>query len=148
MIITLLLIALFISFSIHIIALINFITKKSNTAINVFVSTTMSNVMIAGGCIVVIISSPEILREVDVLKVAWILSGIIMFVAFAAQIRVFFKIYKRAKDPANYHVNYFGKKVLHSTVISKFDMMIFFGSMPFLLIAGAYFIAKLINYLR
>jgi hypothetical protein len=148
MIITLLLIALFLSFSIHIIALINFVTKKSDTAIKVFVSTTMSNVMIAGTCIVVIISRPEILREVDVIKVAWILSGIIMFVALAVQIRVFIKIYKRSKDPANYHVNYFGKKVLHSTVVSKFDMMIFFGAMPFLLIAGAYFIAKLINYLR
>ena len=147
MIITLLLIALFLSFSIHIIALINFVTKKSDTAIKVFVSTTMSNVMIAGTCIVVIISRPEILSEVDVIKVAWILSGIIMFVALAVQIRVFIKIYKRSKDPANYHVNYFGKKVLHSTVISKFDMMFFFGAMPFLLIAGAYFIAKLINYI-
>ena len=148
MIITILLIALFISFSVHIYSLFSFITKKSNSAIKVFVSTTMTNVMIAGACIVVIISNPEILREVEVTKVAWILSGIIMLIAFILQIAIFFKIYKRSKDPANYHTNYFGKKVLHSTVISKLDMMIFFGAMPFLLIAGAYFIAKLINYLR
>jgi predicted secreted protein len=108
----------------------------------------MTNVMIAGACIVVIISNPEILREVDVTKVAWILSGIIMLIAFILQVAIFFKIYQRSKDPANYHTNYIGKKVLHSTVISKLDMMIFFGAMPFLLIAGAYFIAKLINYLR
>ena len=148
MIITLLLIALFISFSIHIIALINYITKKSNTAIKVFVSTTMTNVMIAGVCIVMILSRPEILREVDVIKVAWILSGLIMFIALTVQIRVFIKIYRTSKDPANYHINYFGKKVLHSSVLSKFDIMIFFGAMPFLLIAGAYFIAKLITYFR
>ncbi|MCL2156020.1 MAG: hypothetical protein FWH53_10175, partial [Leptospirales bacterium] len=64
------------------------------------------------------------------------------------QIRIFIKIYKRSKDPENYHVNYFGKKVLHSTVISKMDFLVFLGAIPFLLMAGAYFIAKLINYLR
>jgi hypothetical protein len=148
MIITILLIALFLSFAIHILSLINFVTKKSDTAIKVFVATTMSNVMIAGACIIVIISRPETLHEVDVIKVAWILSGIIMFIALTLKIRIFIKIYKRSKDPNNYHVNYFGKKVLHSTVISKFDLMIFFGAMPFLLISGAYFIGKLINYLR
>ena len=148
MIITILLIALFISFSIHIFSLFTFITKKSDSAIYVFVATTMSNVMIAGGCIVVTISNPGMLTEVDVLKVAWILSGIIMFIALGIKVRIFIRIYKRAKDPANYHVNYFGKKVLHSTVVSKLDFMIFFGTIPFTLIAGAYFIAKLINYLR
>ena len=148
MIITILLISLFMSFFIHIFALFSFVTKKSDTAIKVFVATTMSNVMIAGACIVVIISNPEILREVDVVRVAWIFSGIIMFIALAIQIGVFIKIYKRAKEPENYHTNYFGKKVLHSTVVSKLDMMVFFGTIPFLLIAGAYFIAKLINYLR
>jgi len=88
------------------------------------------------------------MSEVDVIRVAWILSGIIMFIALSVKIRIFIKIYQRSKDPANYHTNYFGKKVLHSTVVSKFDLMIFFGTMPFSLIAGAYFIAKLINYLR
>jgi len=148
MIITILLIALFLSFFIHILSLINFITKKSNTAIKVFVSTTLTNVMIAGACIVILISNPAVMNEVDVIKVTWILSGIIMFVAFILQIRVFIKIYQRAQDPENYHLSYFGKKVLHSTVISKIDLMAFFGTIPFLLIAGAYFIAKLINYLR
>jgi hypothetical protein len=71
-----------------------------------------------------------------------------MFIALFLKIRIFYRIYKRSKDPNNYHVNYFGKKVLHSTVISRFDLLIFFGAMPFLLIAGAYFIAKLIIYLR
>ncbi|MCL2154731.1 MAG: hypothetical protein FWH53_03600, partial [Leptospirales bacterium] len=117
MIITILLIALFLSFSIHIFSLFVFVTKKADSAIKVFVATTMSNVMIAGACIVVLISNPRILKEVDVIKVAWVLSGIIMLIALIIQIRIFIKIYKRSKDPENYHVNYFGKKVLHSTVI-------------------------------
>jgi len=148
MVITLLLIALFISFSIHILSLINYITKKSDTGIKIFVSTAMSNVIIAVVCIVVMVCRPDILHEVDVIKVTWILSGIMMFAALCVKIRVFVKIYKRSKDPEHYHTNYFGRKVLHSTVISKFDIMIFFVAMPFLLIAGAYFIAKLINYIR
>ena len=148
MIITILLIALFLSFSIHIFSLFVFVTKKADSAIKVFVATTMSNVMIAGACIVVLISNPRILKEVDVIKVAWVLSGIIMLIALIIQIRIFIKIYKRSKDPENYHVNYFGKKVLHSTVISKMDFLVFLGAIPFLLMAGAYFIAKLINYLR
>ena len=148
MIITLLLIALFLSFAVHIFSLFVFVTKKANSAIYVFISTTMTNVMIAGACIVIIISNPKILTEVDVIRVAWILSGIIMFIALIIKIRIFIKIYQRSKDPANYHTNYFGKKVLHSTVISKMDFLVFFGTMPFLVMAGAYFIAKLIKYLR
>ena len=148
MIIIALLIALFISFSIHIYSLFSLLTKKSDSAIKIFVSTTISNVMIAVACIFVIKSCPEILSEVDVIKITWIFSGIIMLITLSIQIKIFIKIYTNSKNPENYHLNYFGKKVLHSTVISKLDMMIFFGAMPFLLIAGAYFIAKLINYLR
>jgi hypothetical protein len=148
MIITILLIALFISFSIHIFSLFNFVTKKSETAIKIFIVTTMSNVSIAGACIVIILYSPEVLQEVDVAKITWTFTGIIMLIALTIKIRIFIRIYKRAKDPENYHINYFGKKVLHSTVINKLDLIAFFGTIPFLLIAGAYFIAKLINYLK
>jgi len=148
MIISGLLIALFLSFALHIYSLFTFIKKKSNVGFKIFVSTTMSNVMIAGTSIVVMISNPEILTEVDVIKVTWVLSGIIMLIALIIQIIIFVRIYKRSKDPANYHTNYFGRKVLHSSVVSRLDLLVFFGTMPFLIMGGAYFIAKLINYLR
>ena len=148
MLITVLIIALFVSFALHIFALFIYVTKKADIGFKIFVITTMTNVTFAGSSILVLMSNPKILAEVDVIKVIWVLSGIIMLIAFIIQVRVFINVYKNSKDPKNYHINYFGKKVLHSSVVGRLDLLIFFGTMPFLVMAGAYFIAKLINYLR
>jgi hypothetical protein len=106
----------------------------------------MSNVILAGVCIVVLMSRPDMLYQVDVPRLLWLMSGFVMIVTLWIKIRIFVKIYKRAKDPDNYHLNFFGKKVLHSTVVSKMEMAIFFGTMPFFLMSGAYFIARLANF--
>lgn len=146
MIITLLLIALFLSFLGHIYSLVTYVTTKSERSLRAFIKTTMSNIMIAGACIVLFMSRPDLLFQVDVPKLLWVISGFIMVVTLLIKIRIFRKIYRNAQEPENYHINFFGKKVLHSSVVNRIDLAIFFGTIPFFLFSGAYFIARLVNF--
>ena len=146
MIITILLIALFLSFLGHLFSLVSYITRRSESSLKTFIKTTISNITLAGTCIVLFLSKPEMLHEVNVGRLIWLMSGFVMVVTLWVKINILVKIYRRAKDPDNYHLNFFGKKVLHSTVVSKVEMAIFFGTMPFLLISGSYFVARLVNF--
>ena len=146
MIITLLLIALFLSFLGHIYSLVTYVTTRSERSLRAFVKTTMSNIMIAGACIVLFMSRPDLLFQVDVPKLLWIISGFIMVVTLMVKIKIFIRIYRKAQDPENYHINFFGKKVLHSSVVSRIELAVFFGTIPFFLMSGAYFIARLVNF--
>ena len=146
MIITLLLIALFLSFLGHIFSLVTYVTRKSERSLNTFIKTTISNIILAGTCIVLFMSKPDLLIDVECRRLVWIMCGFVMFITLGVKIRIFIRIYKRAQDESNYHLNFFGKKVLHSTVVSKIEMAIFFGTMPFFLMSGAYFVARLANF--
>jgi hypothetical protein len=146
MIITLLLIALFLSFLGHIYSLVTYVTTRSERSLRAFVKTTMSNIMIAGACIVLFMSRPDLLFRVDVPKLLWVMSGFIMLVTLWVKIKIFIRIYRKAQDPENYHINFFGKKVLHSSVVSRIELAVFFGTIPFFLMSGAYFIARLVNF--
>jgi demethoxyubiquinone hydroxylase (CLK1/Coq7/Cat5 family) len=61
------------------------------------------------------------------------------------QISILKEIYLRSQEPENFHYNFFGKKVLHPSVVKPSFLLAFLFSMPFLLLAGAYFVARLIN---
>ncbi|HOQ12737.1 MAG: hypothetical protein BWY23_01951 [Spirochaetes bacterium ADurb.Bin218] len=146
MIVTLLLLALFLSFIGHIAALVTYVTKRTEGSLKTFINTTLSNVTLAGTCIVVFLTKPHLLRDINLVFISWIMSGVVMFVTLGIKIKIFITIYRRAKDPANYHLNFFGKKVLHSTVVKKMELAIFFGTIPFFLLSGSYFIARLLNF--
>lgn len=146
MIITFLLLALFLSFLGHIAALVTYVTKRSEGSLKTFINTTLSNVILAGTCIVVFISKPHLLRDINLVMLSWIMSGLVMFVTLSIKIKIFITVYRRAKDPSNYHLNFFGKRVLHSTVVKKMEMAMFFGTIPFFLLSGSYFMARLLNF--
>ncbi len=146
MIITFLLLALFLSFLGHIAALVTYVTKRSEGSLKTFINTTLSNVILAGTCIVVFISKPHLLRDLNLVILSWIMSGLVMFVTLCIKVKIFITVYQRAKDPSNYHLNFFGKRVLHSTVVKKMEMAMFFGTIPFFLLSGSYFMARLINF--
>jgi heme/copper-type cytochrome/quinol oxidase subunit 1 len=75
----------------------------------------------------------------------WIISGVTMFLVLYIKLSLAFRIYKRSKDPEFYHINFFGKKVYNEKLIKNFEYMIFFITIPFFLLIGAYFVARLIN---
>jgi hypothetical protein len=78
----------------------------------------------------------------------WIISGFVLFILLFLKITILVRIYKRAKDPAFYSINFFGKKVYEKGIVRQSEFVTIFLSMPFFLIIGAYFIARLINMIR
>lgn len=146
MIISALLLAFFVSFLVHIFALVMYVTQKSNRSLKTYIITTFTNIVIAGACIVLIFMKPEMAHDVDLSFLTWLMSGIILAITIIIKIGVFKRIYKRIKDPVNYHVNFFGKKVLHASVVTRLEIAVFFGTVPFFLMAGAYFVARGINF--
>lgn len=146
MIFTIILLCLFFSFLTHIVSLFNYVTKKSERSLRYFIKTAISNVVLSIVCIVLVFKRPDLLYKVDMLFITWIMSGLILIFTLIVKIRIFINIYKRSKLPENYHLNFFGKKVLHSTVVNKMEIVIFFGTMPFFLISGSYFVARLVNF--
>lgn len=146
MIISVLLLAFFVSFLVHIFALVSYVTQKSNRSLKTYIITTFTNISLAGACIVLIFLKPDMAKKVDLQFLTWIMSGIILVITIIIKIGVFKRIHRRIKDPSNYHVNFFGKKVLHATVVSRLEIAVFFGTVPFFLMAGAYFVARGLNF--
>jgi hypothetical protein len=107
MIITFLILALFLSFLGHIAALVTYVTKRSEGSLKTFINTTLSNVILAGTCIVVFITKPHLLKDLNLVMLSWIMSGLVMFVTLSIKIKIFITVYRRAKDPSNYHLNFF-----------------------------------------
>jgi hypothetical protein len=76
----------------------------------------------------------------------WFMSGLFMIFTLALQISIFIRISYRIKLPENYHYNFFGKKVYHPSILKTKEIVLFFLSIPVLLIAGSYFVARLIRF--
>ncbi len=146
MILVILLFLLLSNFLLHILSLVLFFSKKDNKYIRWFSNTAIVNIALAGAITIYVIYNPSILRGLNLGLVLWVLSGFVMFLALGIKIALFRRIYKRSRDPENFHYNYFGKKVLHDKVMKKSEFYIFFVTIPFFLIFGAYFIVKIINY--
>ncbi|HOJ27922.1 MAG TPA: hypothetical protein PL059_02500 [Spirochaetota bacterium] len=145
------LIALFIllqiSFSLHIYSLVLYVLRRENKYLKGFINTTISNVLLAGAITTLAIIHPVYVAKVDFKLLLWLMTGFIMLIMLFIKISIARAIYKRSKDPQHFHYNYFGKKVLHGTVVKFEEILIFFFTMPFFLFCGAYFIARLINLL-
>ena len=147
MIIIILFILLQVSFTLHIYNLVIYVLKKNNKNLRWFVNTAISNILIAVLLTVLAIMEPVMVRGVDFSLLIWIMTGLIMVAMLGIKINIARNIFQRSRDPENYHFNYFGKKVLHSTVVRYEEILIFMFTMPFFLFAGAYFIARLVNLL-
>lgn len=145
------LIALFIllqiSFSLHIYSLVLYVLRRENKYLKGFINTTISNVLLAGAITALAIINPVYVAKIDFKLLLWLMTGFIMLIMLFIKISIARAIYKRSKDPQHFHYNYFGKKVLHGTVVKFEEILIFFFTMPFFLFCGAYFIARLFNLL-
>lgn len=146
MIISLILL-LFVSFSIHILSVIQYISHPEKKYITIFLNTAASNIIIALSIIYLALNRPSLMKELDMILLTWLLSGLLFLLTLSIKIMIFRRIYKRAQMPENFHYNFFGKKVLHPGVIKPGEYITFFATMPFFLIAGSYFAARLINFI-
>jgi len=145
MIIIILLLCLLLSFAIHIYFLLQYVLKVKKKYLHWFINTAVSNVLIAGAIMFLVVYRPALVREMDPTFAMWLISGLVLSISVAVKVNVFRRMYRNMKDPKNYHLNFFGKKVLHKEAVSKIDVMVFFMTMPFFLLAGAYFVARLAN---
>jgi len=144
-VVVILLTVLCISFSIHLVYLIRYVRFREERSLSRFIDTTVINVVVSGICIVIAIFTPEQIRKIEVKALMWGISGVLMVFMLMIQIMIFIRVYRRAQMPQHYHYNFFGKKVLHGSVATPVEVALFFASIPFLLGAGAYFVARLIR---
>ncbi len=147
MVIYALLFLLLISFFSHITSIVFYILNKSKKVFNFFVSTLVTNMCLSLGLIIAALRSPETIKNLNVQLILWVLSGIVLAITLFIQIAVLRIVYLRTKNPDFFHFNYFGKKVYESGVIKKSEFFSFLITLPFFLIIGAYFVARLINYI-
>jgi hypothetical protein len=138
-------IVLQVSLTAHIYNIIIYVLKKETRNFRWFLYTLVSNMVLALVLIILAVIEPKLIRSINFTILTWVLSGLIMLVTLAVQINIAVIIIKRSRNPENYHYNYFGKKVLHAKVVRYEEILIFIFTMFFLLFAGAYFVARLIN---
>ncbi|HPV39574.1 MAG TPA: hypothetical protein PKX40_00235 [Spirochaetota bacterium] len=141
-----LLLLLCISFIIHIYCLVAYVRSRDERYLRRFIDTTVTNVILAGCCIVIAIFRPRAINEVDSSVLIWLMSGTMMAAMVLLQASVFSRVRRRARHPEYYHYNHFGKKVLNASAVKPYEVLFFFLSVPFLLVAGAYFVARSIKY--
>ena len=145
MVIVFLVSLLLISFLIHLHFIILYALLRQNRDYLGFCYTAILNSILAGSLIFIALKKPHLIHDVDLMVLVWILCGILMVMLLALKISILRRIYRRAQEPENYHRNFFGKKVLHNSVVKPVEIVLFFGSIPFFLFAGAYFVARIIN---
>ncbi len=145
MLLYILLCLLLISISIHVRYIIVYIQKRQKKYFNLFLATALSNTIIALTLSIAAFFNPDQIRRLNLQFIIWLVSGVIAIALLIFKVVIFIRIYKRMKNPENYHKNFFGKKVYHSSVVKQNEYGALLLSMPFFLIAGAYFVARLIN---
>lgn len=145
MVIAALLSLLSISAAAHIFFLIVYVRTSDESYLRKFLNTAVINVIIACSCIFIGIFRPDMIRAIDGPTLMWVMSGIIMVLMLLLQVSIFMKVRARARLPEYYHYNFFGKKVLNPSVLKAVDVLLFFLSLPFLIVAGAYFVARIVR---
>lgn len=147
MTVTVLLVLLVFFFFIHMCLLTLYVAqkKKNKGLFRGFLLTAFLNFSVMLSLTFIAVQKPNMIQDVDFQFLLWVLSGFIGLFVFLVQVGIFVRVFTRFRNPRNYHFNYFGRKVYHKEVVLKSEIFIMFVSLPFFLLIGAYFIARLIN---
>ena len=143
MIVLTFIIILQISFVIHVYYIISYITKKQDKDFKGFLFTSITNIFLALFLSVFILIFPQELKEINLERILFIESGVVFLIMLSVKAKIASNIYKRAQDPQHFHYSYFGKKVLHPSVVKMSELFTYFLTLPLTVICGAYFIVKL-----
>jgi hypothetical protein len=145
MVIYTLLFCLLTSFTFHILIIVLYIKNKDRIYLFWFLATVALNMAIAIGLIVLALSKPEMIRQLNLKFFFWLLSGFTTILLLCVKVVIFRNVYKRAQDPHWYHVNYFGKKVYEKGIVKQVEFLGVFLTLPFFLMIGAFFVSRLIT---
>jgi len=143
------LIALFIAIQtsvfIHIYCLVGYISTKEMAYFRYFMITAITNMLLSIGMAAVVLIDPKLLKGIK-LDIIYILeAGLIFIYMMSIKVRIIMIIIKRLRDPKNYHFSHFGKKIYNTTIVDFKEVMTFFITFPFTLIAGAYFVVRMLR---
>ncbi len=147
MFIFILLITLSFSFCLQILVIIQYLSTKSESYYRTFLGTFIINTILMVVTSVAILKDASSLLAIDIKFILWIVSGFVLIFILFIKITTIIKIYKRSKDPQFYSINFFGKKVYEKGVIKPYEFLTLILTMPFFLMVGSYFVARLINML-
>jgi hypothetical protein len=148
MFVYILLIALSFSFCFQILVIVQYISTKSESYYRIFLGTFVINTILMIVISIFMFKRPVYFYNLDIKFLLWVISGFVLFILLFLKITVFLRVYKRAKDPAFYSINFFGKKVYEKGIVKQSEFVTVVLSMPFFLLIGSYFVARLINILR
>ena len=148
MLVPLLLLALAFSFCFQIFSIIQYLSTKSESYYRILLGTFVINTVLMIVISIFMFKRPANFYNLDIKPLMWVVSGFILCFLLFLKITIFIRIYKRSKDPAFYTLNYFGKKVYEKGIVRQSEFVTVILSMPFFLLIGSYFVAKLINILR
>jgi hypothetical protein len=145
MVISSLLIALSFSFCFQIAIIILYLSSKKDLYYKTFLGTFIINTILMVITSAVALTSPLSIQRINVKFILWIISGLIMIVLLFLQVTILFRIYRRSKDPDFFDFNFFGKKVFRKGVMKQSEFLTFILTIPFFLMVGSYFVARLAN---
>ncbi len=134
------------SIAIHIRYMVGYVSSKSNSHFRGFIVTTFTNIVCAMVMTVIVFNNPGVIGRLNIDLFFILEGGFVFIVLLLIKIRIGIQIIRRTRDPEYYHLNYFGKKIYEGPVVKKGELAFYFLSMPFTLIAGAFFVTKLISF--
>lgn len=138
-----LLISLQLSIFVHALFIAAYIAEKSDRSFRGFLVTTSSNFITAMVMVVMMMQTPEIVRRFRLEPMLLLESGLVFFFLLFVKIRITVRVIKRAMNPENYDISFFGKRVYKQTILKKSELAVYFLTMPVTLITGAYFIVNI-----
>lgn len=138
-------IALQTSIFIHIYCLVGYISTKQMAYFRYFMITVITNLLLSIILAVIVMNDPKVLSGINMDVVYILEAGLVFIYMMTIKIRVIIVIIKRVRDPKNYHFSHFGKKIYNTSVVNFQEVATFFITFPFTLIAGAYFVVRVMQ---
>lgn len=142
MIILSLIVAFQLSVFVHIQFIAGYVSSKKNKDFIGFLVTTFTNMLIGMILAIVVLNNGKAIHQLNLDFMLTLESGLLFAFLVYLKVKVTITIIKRMKDPQYYHITYFGKKVYDKSVVTMKELGVYYVTVPFTLIAGAYFIVK------
>ncbi|HOK02245.1 MAG TPA: hypothetical protein PKX79_10055 [Spirochaetota bacterium] len=108
-------------------------------------ATTFSNFAIGLSILYVLTKEPLVLKRFSFAPFLIIESGLVFSFLILLKVWITLRIWRRMKDPENYDISFFGKKVYKQDVVKKGELAAYFLTLPFTLISGAYFLVNIFS---
>jgi hypothetical protein len=129
----------------HLYSLTGYIATKKMDYFRSFMITAVSNMLISIAVASLVMLDQKILSGIKMDAILLLESGLLFIYMMTIKIRVTMIIIRRVRDPKNYHFSHFGKKIYNTTVVDFKEVITYFVTFPFTMMAGAYFIVKIIK---